>query len=266
MKKFLLLFVAPIVTWILVLMVLFISFGGLKKVEIEDYTTDYEYSEGLRYYVEHGYGEVCSIGTCTDSIVKINYHDNYDGVVEAIAPGGFANATQITRVEIPEGVRIIWPGAFDGCTNLTSMYIPYSVTVTPDTIANLNSVNGVRPYEWYAHYRENDIGLHGLLGNKIPLLDKVNDILYFQASMNDTIAIITAISLIILSIFFPGLLLAKALARASIIILGTNLVLITAAIMAAIPIGFAYLTFGFTGYFLCLIFEAYLGIYLFIHK
>jgi hypothetical protein len=64
-----------------------------------------------------------------DIVIPNMYNDGTNGnlPVLGIANNGFANATNITSVFIPDGMSNIGGGAFSGCTGLTSVTIPSTV-------------------------------------------------------------------------------------------------------------------------------------------
>ncbi len=96
----------------------------------ETYTAVYaNYSIGLEYVLINGGTEysVKSRGTCTDTEIVIpSTHEGKP--VTSIGYEAFYKCTDITSIEIPEGVKSIGDRAFQGCSALTSIVIPDSVT------------------------------------------------------------------------------------------------------------------------------------------
>ena len=86
-------------------------------------------SQGLNYTLSNDktYYSVSGIGTCSDRnlIIPSKYNDL---PVKAIDDYAFYERTELTSVEIREGITKIGKFAFSKCTNLTSLKTPDSIT------------------------------------------------------------------------------------------------------------------------------------------
>lgn len=128
-------------------------------VSNETYTAVYgsPYSEGLAF-TSNGNGTcyVSGIGTCKDTDIVIPPTSPEGDTVTAIGKVGysaFKNCTNITSVDIPNGVTRISNNVFYGCSSLASITIPNTVTSIGknafEYCVNLTTITFANPEGWW---------------------------------------------------------------------------------------------------------------------
>ena len=108
------------------------------------YTPVYKkYSVGLKY-TSNGDGTcyVAGIGTCTDTDIIIPTKSPDGDTVTSVGVSAFFNCSNLTSIEIPEGVMSIGEGAFYYCTSLTSITVDSNNSAYQSIEGNLYSKDG----------------------------------------------------------------------------------------------------------------------------
>ncbi len=96
-----------------------------------------EYDEDEECYMVKG------VGTCID--LEITIPSEYDGhPVAGVSPDAFRDAGWITRVNVQEGISVIFDNAFSGCNSLAVVSLPSTmISVYPDAFADCESLHTV---------------------------------------------------------------------------------------------------------------------------
>lgn len=100
-----------------------------KSIEVHDGNSKIVNKGGYLFYT---YADINYLLGYLNSDTKLMLPENYNGQNYEINQHAFQYCTNITSVDIPNGVTVIGGWAFDDCTGLTSVTIPHSVTSIGD--------------------------------------------------------------------------------------------------------------------------------------